>query len=54
MRIVILKVGDIDTLRDKFSADVFIQSKWREPAMDGKLKVVSGHDMVYDMIEKKN
>ncbi|ESN96441.1 hypothetical protein HELRODRAFT_189241 [Helobdella robusta] len=37
-KIVILKLGDIDTMRDKFSADVFIQCKWREPALDGKFK----------------
>jgi hypothetical protein len=40
VRIVFLKVGEIDTLRDRFAADAFIQSKWREPAMDGKLRLV--------------
>ncbi|ESO10686.1 hypothetical protein HELRODRAFT_167179 [Helobdella robusta] len=38
VRIVILKVGDIDTLRDKFAGDAFIQAKWREPMLDGKFK----------------
>jgi hypothetical protein len=40
VRIVFLKVGEIDTLRDRFAADAFIQAKWREPAMDGKLRLV--------------
>ena len=40
VKIVILKLGDIDTMRDKFSADVFIQCKWREPALDGRMALV--------------
>lgn len=39
VRIILLKVGDVDTLRDKFTADAFIQAKWREPLMDGRFKL---------------
>ena len=31
-----LKIGEIDTLKEQYSADTFIQAKWREPALDGK------------------
>ena len=33
---VFLKIGEIDTLKEQYSADTFIQAKWREPALDGK------------------
>ncbi|CAH1788352.1 unnamed protein product [Owenia fusiformis] len=36
LRVVFLKVGEIDTLKEQYSADAFIQAKWREPALDGK------------------
>ncbi len=29
-----LKIGEIDTLKEQYEADVLIQSKWREPALD--------------------
>lgn len=47
VRIMFLKVGEIDTLRDKFSADAFVQAKWREPSMDGKLRMVSSLEYIY-------
>lgn len=40
VRTVFLKVGEIDTLRDRFAADAYVQAKWREPAMDGKQTLV--------------
>ncbi|CAH1788931.1 unnamed protein product [Owenia fusiformis] len=36
--VVFMKIGEIDTLREQFSADVLIKAKWREPALDkGKI-----------------
>ncbi|GFS23764.1 gamma-aminobutyric acid receptor subunit gamma-2 [Elysia marginata] len=29
-----MKIGEIDTVKEKFDADVFIQARWREPALD--------------------
>jgi hypothetical protein len=29
-----LKIGEIDTLKENFSADVYIQARWREPLLD--------------------
>jgi len=31
-----MKLGEIDTVKETFSADVFIQARWREPHLDGK------------------
>jgi len=31
-----MKLGEIDTIKETFSADVFIQARWREPRLDGK------------------
>jgi hypothetical protein len=31
-----MKLGEIDTVKEKFSADVFVQARWREPTLDGK------------------
>lgn len=36
LRVVFLKIGEIDTLKEQYSADTFIQAKWREPHLDGK------------------
>ncbi|XP_052827029.1 cys-loop ligand-gated ion channel-like isoform X2 [Octopus bimaculoides] len=30
------KVGEIDTLKEQYSADVIVKGKWREPALDGQ------------------
>ena len=32
--VVFLKVGEIDTLKEHYEADVMIKSKWREPLLD--------------------
>jgi len=36
VQIVFMKLGEIDTIKETFSADVFIQARWREPRLDGK------------------
>ena len=41
IRVVFLKLGEIDTLKENFAADAFIQARWREPALDGKTDLVS-------------
>ena len=41
LRVVFLKIGEIDTLKEQYSADTFIQAKWREPALDSKSIEVS-------------
>ncbi|KAK3082872.1 hypothetical protein FSP39_007612 [Pinctada imbricata] len=30
------KVGEIDTLKEQFTADVVVKAKWREPSLDGQ------------------
>ncbi|CAH8444228.1 unnamed protein product [Dicrocoelium dendriticum] len=36
IRVVFLKVGEIDTLKEIYHADAFIQAKWKEPRLEGK------------------
>nr|VZI29819.1 unnamed protein product [Spirometra erinaceieuropaei] len=36
VRVVFLKIGEIDTLKEYYQADAFLQAKWREPKLDGK------------------
>ncbi|ELU17487.1 hypothetical protein CAPTEDRAFT_215265 [Capitella teleta] len=36
LRVVFLKIGEIDTLKEQYSADTFIQAKWRESSLDGR------------------
>jgi len=31
-----MKLGEIDTIKETFTADVFIKSRWREPRLDGR------------------
>nr|CAH8821898.1 unnamed protein product [Trichobilharzia regenti] len=35
VRVVFLKIGEIDTLKELYYADAFLQAKWREPRLDG-------------------
>jgi len=34
VRTVFLKLGEIDTGKECFAADIFVQAKWREPLLD--------------------
>jgi len=40
IRVVFLKIGEIDTLKENFMADAFVQARWREPALDGQASQV--------------
>ena len=42
LQVVFLKVGQIDTIGEKYEAEVFIQARWREPELDWYLGKVSG------------
>lgn len=33
-RVVFLKLSDIDTVKEQFAADVFVESRWREKSLD--------------------
>jgi len=35
VQIVIMKLGEIDTVKETFTAEVFVQARWREPKLDG-------------------
>ena len=35
------KVGEIDTLKEQYTADVIVRARWREPTLDGQLQLVS-------------
>lgn len=41
IKVSFLKIGEIDTLKENFSADVYIQSRWREPQLDKQAANVS-------------
>ena len=41
VRVVFLKIGEIDTQKEKYTADVFLQAKWKEPRLDGQSDIVS-------------
>ena len=34
VHVTFIKIGEIDTLKELFEADVLIRSKWREPELD--------------------
>ena len=38
IQVVFIKLGEIDTVKETFSADVFVQARWREPMFDGQCK----------------
>ena len=39
VRVVFLKIGEIDTLKENFTADAFVQMKWREPNFDNQMNI---------------
>ena len=49
-----MKLGEIDTIKETFSADVFIKSRWREPRLDGsetaKKKVSLPATEIFDLV----
>ena len=40
IRVVFLKFGEIDTFKESYSADVFVQARWREPKYDQRFQLV--------------
>ena len=48
--IVFVKIGEIDTVNEKYSAELFFQAKWREPELDGKTSVVGGEGIVREWL----
>lgn len=47
IKVHFLKIGEIDTVKEKFTADVFIQARWREKQLD--YKKLSKKDCVLDL-----
>ncbi|CAD5124063.1 DgyrCDS12366 [Dimorphilus gyrociliatus] len=47
IRVVFLKLGEIDTLKEKYAADVFFQARWREERFDNKDEIEED-DIVWD------
>ena len=45
--IVFVKIGEIDTVNEKYSAELFLQAKWREPDLDGKIGLVGGKNYTW-------
>ena len=41
VHVVFLKVGEIDTVKETYTADVFVQARWREPLFDGQTNLVA-------------
>ena len=35
LHVTFLKIGEINTLKEQFDADVLIRTRWREPELDG-------------------
>ncbi|KAL5006072.1 hypothetical protein ScPMuIL_017230 [Solemya velum] len=38
------KIGEIDTLKEQFTADVIVKAKWREPTLDGQNQTTESVD----------
>ena len=34
VHVTFLKLGEINTLKEQFDADILVRSKWREPLLD--------------------
>jgi hypothetical protein len=40
MHVVFLKIEQIDTVKETFTGDLFVQARWREPEFDGQTDLV--------------
>jgi hypothetical protein len=40
VRLVFLKIGEIDTLKEQFQAEAFIQARWAEPSLRGTVSAM--------------
>ena len=40
IRVDFLKFGEIDTAKESYYADVFVQARWREPKYDQQVQLV--------------
>lgn len=40
VHVVFLKVGEIDTVKETYTADIFVQARWREPLFDRQTNLV--------------
>jgi outer membrane lipopolysaccharide assembly protein LptE/RlpB len=38
IKVHFLKIGEIDTVKEKYTADIFIQARWREKQLDYKVR----------------
>ena len=41
VRCCIISVGDIDTVKQEFTCDIYVSAKWREPRLKGRTIEVS-------------
>lgn len=48
IKVHFLKIGEIDTVKEKYTADIFIQARWREKQLDHK-KLKHKNDYVLDL-----
>jgi hypothetical protein len=39
IRVVFLKIGEIDTIKEQFQAEAFIECKWKEPSFKIQVKL---------------
>ncbi len=45
--VIFLKIGEIDTIKEQYAADVLIKAKWRETEMDTSATVVSTNGQAF-------
>ncbi|CAG2233458.1 unnamed protein product [Mytilus edulis] len=48
IKVHFLKIGEIDTVKEKYTADIFIQARWREKQLDHKNDYVLDLDSFWD------
>ena len=54
VHVVFLKVGEIDTVKETYTADVFVQARWREPLFDGQTNLVRRQSLNAKMYQERN
>jgi len=52
IRLTILEILEISTVKKSFSAEVIMRAKWREPDLDGQTEIVRNHIIFLLMLKR--
>ena len=53
VRVVFVKIGDIDTVKECFEANIYLEATWREPMLDSYISQSDAQSIGIDEVSGK-